>query len=237
MTTRDELIAAIRRTLGPAFSPPPLSAGATGRSGRSKDGHLYEQFLFSLVIRAAERENANITYWDALGNQVATASVFREGPGQICSTRRPYTHALILLPDLPPLEVHVGVKVSGASDVVHECDFLVLPQVEAETCRRQQVLPRSSRIVFAIECKLYGPDVPLREGRGFLGLTMDFPGKDLFFVTNVSSPSVVKLLEKKDRLWEHMVTPTPFAQTEPLEVELLISAFQKTFRRAAVEAT
>jgi hypothetical protein len=237
MSRRDDLIAAIQQTLGPAFAPPIATPpGVSGRSARSRDAHLYEQYIFTLILKAAEKELADISYWDVFGNRVASATVFRESPGRIYSTARPFTHALLNFENMPPLEVHVCVQVAGTSEVVHECDVVVLMQEEAETCRQRRVIPRASKVILGVECKSHGTELPLREGRGFLGLTMEFPGRDFYFVTDISSPSVAKLLAKKDRRWEHNVFPVPMSPSPSLEVELLRSAFQKTFRNFMAES-
>ena len=214
MSRRDELIAAIRQELGTAFAPPLPPLGPSpqaSRARRTMDAHLYEQYAWTLILKAGRREGATLSYWDVFGNPIAPPAtmVFRAGPGQICSRKRPYTHARLVFPELPPLEAHIGVLVEGTSNVVHECDVLVLTQAEAETCRRQRVLPRSSQVILGVECKMRGSDLELREGRGFLGLTLEFPKGKLFFVSDTRSASVMRLLEKKNRRWEHQVFPIP----------------------------
>lgn len=238
MSTRDDLIAAIRQALGSAFTPPTPPIGSspqTRRARRNQDAHLYEQYLWTLALEAARREDAVIDFWDVFGNRITSAAslLFRAGPGMIYSTKRPYVHARMLFPNLPPLEAHIGVRVAGSSDVVHECDVLILSQAEAETCRRQRVLPRASKVILGIECKLHGAEIPLGEGRGFIGLTSEFQRVDFYFVSNISSPSVRKLLNAKSKRWEHNISPTPPSFTT--DEERLINAFQKTFVNAAVK--
>jgi hypothetical protein len=238
MSTRDDLIAAIRQALGPTFAPPSPPSGSSPqarRARRTQDAHLYEQYLWTLALEAARREDAVVDFWDVFGNRITSAAslVFRAGPGMIYSTRRPYVHARLLFPNLPPLEAHIDIKVAGSSDVVHECDVLILSQAEAETCRRQRVLPHASKVILGIEGKLHGAEIPLREGRSFIGLTSEFQSAHLYFVSNISSPSVRKLLTAKSKRWEHNIAPTPPSFTT--DEERLINAFQKTFVNAAVK--
>lgn len=49
----------------------------------SDSSDLFEAYLLSLVLRAAEREGANISYEDVHGNSSPTTFVFRTSPGQI----------------------------------------------------------------------------------------------------------------------------------------------------------
>ena len=49
----------------------------------SDSSDLFEAYLLSLVLRAAEREGAGISYEDVHGNSSPTTFVFRTSPGQI----------------------------------------------------------------------------------------------------------------------------------------------------------
>lgn len=208
MIDRNVLISAISQSLGPAFTPPAIPAGRSLRANRARitiTGHLYEQYIWILVLEAARKENATITYWNVTGSQLTQNSpiIFRAGPGYIFSRRKAYTHARIEFPNRSPLEAHVGVRVAASSNVVHECDVVVLTLEEAETCRRGNVIPRASEVILGIECKLHGTEIPLGEGRGFVGLTADLGKKERFyFVSNIryslasglTPPSAIQLL-------------------------------------------
>ena len=200
----------------------------------SDSSDLFEAYLLSLVLRAAEREGANISYEDVHGNSSPTTFVFRTSPGQIASRRHPYTHAIISFPDQSDLEAHVGVKVSGTSGVLHECDVAVLSRKEARECRYRSmpgywVAPRSSEILLATECKFYAPSSSLLgEARSFIGLVSDLSSKtDRYFIFNISSGSAERLLEKKSKTlkWVGEVFPA-----SGIEVERVLNLFQTTFR-------
>lgn len=167
---------------------------------------IYEGYIFGLVVRAAAAAGADVTYEDVQGNP-ATRLVFRTSPGMLHSTVHPYTHAVIRLPDCAPVEAHVGVRVQGRSQVLHECDVLVLPSDEATLARTRRVAPRGSRAVLAVECKYYASHLALHLGRGFHGLHTDLGLKHPFFVANIRAGSIERYLSYHNRRWENGVMP------------------------------
>lgn len=183
--------------------------------------NIYEVYLFTLVLKAAQREGAAISLSDT------STLHFRTSPGFISSNRRNYTYASITFSSKPPLEAHVSIRVSGKSHVLHECDICVLLQTEADLCRNStdRLAPRSSKIVLNIEAKFYTTSLSLGLGRSFLGLTTDLSSGKSFFVTNSESTSVEKLLAHRDKGWDHKIKPG-----NALEVERVISAFQHIFK-------
>ncbi len=190
----------------------------------SSASDLFEAYIFSIVLDAARTEGANIDFREVSGN-VPQRLVFRSSPGHIYSTVQPYTHAVLNFQGKNVLEAHVGVRVAGKSGVLHECDVAVIDQDEADTCRFQQVPPRSKRVLVAVECKFYSTLLQLNLGRSFIGFTTDISAKKTFFVTNTSSDSVERLLMKRKRDWERNVVPS-----SNLEVTRLRNAFQQCFR-------
>jgi hypothetical protein len=130
----------------------------------------------------------------------------------------------------------LGVRVSGHSAVLHECDISVLLQAEADTCRASVdlVAPRSHKVIIAVEAKYYTTDLALHLGRGFLGLVRDISAQSAFFVINRDAPSIERLLAHKKQHWEHRVIPS-----ETIAVNRLTNAFQKAFQnfRAVMEAS
>lgn len=247
MIDRNALISAISQALGPAFTPPLIPVGQSSRARRARitiTGHLYEQYIWTLVLEAARKENATITYWDVTGSQLTQNSpiIFRAGPGYIYSRKKAYTHALIEFPNRPPLEAHVGVRVAASSNVMHECDVVVLTWEEAATCRNENAIPRASQVILGIECKLHGTEIPLGEGRGFVGLTADLGNakKRFYFVSNVryslssgiTPPSAIKLLKARGQSWESSIFPSVPSVPFTGEEQRLINAFQKVFINA-----
>jgi hypothetical protein len=99
------------------------------------------------------------------------------------------------------LEAHIGIKVTGKSRLLHECDIAVLYRDEARNCRRNSVHPRSSAVILAAECKFYASTLSLDLGRSFLGLAGEISKEGRYFISNSNSSSVATLLKhhKLDR--------------------------------------
>lgn len=216
MTLIDDLLAEIQSVLGSSIT--------SSLSTASNASDIFEAYVFCIVVEAAKTEGATILYRDVFWN-IPTTFVFRTSPGYIFSTARPYTHAVLLFPDKPPLEAHVGVRVAGRSGVLHECDVAVIEQAEAETCRQRQVPPRSSKVLVGVECKFYSTPLQLHLARAFIGLTSDLSASQAVFVTNHSSQSAEKLLSARKKIWEHNLTPQ-----SSLEVMRLRHKFQHAFQ-------
>ena len=185
---------------------------------------LFEGYIFSLIIEAARHEGASVEFRNVNGQRI-NYFVFRTSPGYIYSTRHAYSHALITFPNLPLLEVHIGVRVHGKSTVLHECDVAVIEHDECETCRQNQVSPKSSKVLLSVECKFYSTTLHLNLARSFIGLEADLSTKDAFFVSNNSSSSVEKFLTRRSKKWEHRVIPSSLNESTKLRY-----AFQTVFK-------
>ena len=197
MTTAGDLLAQIRSMLGMAGNP--YSSAA--------DAHdIYEAYLFSLVVVVARNSSATV-HFETVDGKVTTDLVFRTSPGMLYSTRRPYTHAVVAFPNVPVLEIHLGVRVQGRSRVLHECDVLVLSQDEADRCRTGQVAPRGGRSLLAVECKFYTSILKLGLARGFEGLHADLGTRHTLFVANLNAVRVARYLNHRRRTWEQTVRP------------------------------
>jgi hypothetical protein len=168
---RDDLIAGIEEVIS--------TAASIGYERPSDTNDVYENYVWKLCLLAAERNIAAVRFETVHGAE-ATRLVFRTAPGAIYSTTQDFTHAVLEFPDCPPLEVHVGVKVTGISRVLHECDVAVIERAEAQLCRLEQVHPRASKVLIAAECKFYASAIQLNLGRGFLGLTSDIHRKERY---------------------------------------------------------
>jgi hypothetical protein len=134
----DELLSAVTAVLGAAV-PSTLS-------NPSAASDLFELYVFTLVVRAAQEEGASVAYLDVNGAP-AQAFIFRTSSGYIWSKTHAYTHAVLTFQGREPLEAHIGVKVAGRSGVLHELDVSVIRQSEAYTARQNQVHPRSAKVV------------------------------------------------------------------------------------------
>lgn len=215
MPINSVLLSSIQAALGTTVTPSLTSTSSTS--------DIFEAYVFGLVLDAARIEGANMYFRDVLGNIPATF-VFRTSPGYIFSTAQQYTHAVIEFPNKPALEAHMGIRVSGASGVLHECDVAVLYQNEATICRFNGVSPRSSKLIMGIECKFYSSNIPLGQARAFMGLRGDLTAQDCYFVINTSSDSAQKLLAKKNRDYGINIVPS-----STVTVDRLRSDFQSSF--------
>jgi hypothetical protein len=215
---RPQLLAEINQALGASITPSLRSSDAVS--------DIYEAYLFSLVLDAGRVEGATISLHCIHGGP-PTPFVFRTSPGYLNSRIRNYGYAQLDFIGCPSLEAHVGIRVSGHSGVLHECDISVLIKDEADVCRSraENVAPRSHKIVIALEAKYYTTDLALHLGRGFLGFTRDTSTHNPFFVINRDARSIERLLAYKKQHWEHRVVPS-----ENLAVGRLINAFQKAFQ-------
>lgn len=219
MPLRPDLIGEIQNTLG--------QTAVLNLHAGSDPSDLYEAYLWCLVLGAAKERGASIVYQD-VHESPATAFEFRTSPGHIWSRYRDYTHAVILFPNKPALEAHVGVKVAGRSGVLHECDIAVLDRDECLTCRREWVDPRSAKAVITIEAKFYSTNLKLHLGRSFMGLNADLGARHNHFVSNISSRSVARLLAHHRRNWSHDVSPLANSHAQCAVTELK-STFQREF--------
>jgi hypothetical protein len=190
---------------------------------------VFEAYIFSIILESAKTEGARINFRDINGNRALTNFVFRTSPGKISSRRQPYSYATINFEGKPQLEAHLGVYITGKSDVYHECDVAVLYSTEAEYCRRNQnIIPRHTKVLIAAECKYYAGSITLNLGRSFLGLCTDigYQYGDRFFISNTSSSTVEKLLERHKAQWEHKIVPQ-----NVVEVNRLKGVIQNVFKR------
>jgi hypothetical protein len=211
------MLTQIQSVLGPAISAAPVASSALP--------DVFEAYVFTLLLRAARDEGAQISFMGRDGKPMSSL-LLRTSPGYIYSNAKNYTHALIEFPGRPALEGHTGIKVAGKSGVLHEFDVAVVDRAEAENCRVNSVSPRSSRVIVGVECKFYTSALQLHLARGFVGLVADISAKNPFFVTNTSSASVEKLLSHRVRNgWERDITPT----CANSEVDRLVNAFRKAF--------
>lgn len=210
----------LQSALGNAIAP-----GLTTADDAS-DG--FEAYIFGLVIKAARNEGATISFRD-INNNTPTTFIFRTSPGYISSRERAYSYAIISFPNRPPIEVHVGVRVTGTSRVLHECDVAIIDQAEAETCRQNtNIHPRHSKVIAAVECKFYSTKIKLGLVRSFVGLISDISKKDRFFVVNTpldSLDSIQTYLSERTGGWDHHIIP---GSTNA--VNRLMGSFQNTFK-------
>jgi len=219
MPLRPMLLSDIQSALGPALIPSLTASSAAN--------DLYEAYLFSIMIEAARTEGAIRVDFRSRAQSNPAVFVFRTSPGYLHSTAQDYGYAEIEFQGKPVLEAHLGVRIAGASGVLHECDVCVLLQEEANVCRNSttSVAPRSARVILSVEAKFYAGDLGLHLGREFLGFLSDTSIDKSFFVVNRESDSIEKLLSHKGKLWEHKISPL-----NTTDVARLRNAFQTGFK-------
>jgi len=210
------LLAQIQAAIGASMTPSLTTASA--------GSDIFEAYILSIIIEAAEAEGAVVTFRNVDGS-VPTLFTFRTSPGHIWWDSQQYTHVQIQFADVPMLEAHMGVYVTGKSGLIHEADVLVLHAEEAELARQNQVPPRSKRAIIAAECKFYSSNLRLGLARAFVGLCSDLSSRECFFVTNASSISVEKLLTHQRKNWQSRVAPS-----EAVAVERLRNSLQNAFK-------
>jgi hypothetical protein len=109
--------------------------------------------------------------------------------------------------------------------VLHECDVLVLPVTEANLSRNNEVAPRGTRSLIAIECKYYAGHLSLQLARGFHGLHADLGVKNPYFIANLQAQRIQRYLTYLGRNWESGVMP--HSQEATFFVGQLREAFKK----------
>lgn len=205
----------------------------------SQDNDIFEGYIFALLLEEADKVGARVELRDTLSGTPPTTCKFPTSPSFIKSND-PYTYAIISFPGRrkPTLEAHVGIYVSGHSKVRHECDVALLYQTEAENCRANHrstskiTLPRSSKLILAIECKYYDSNLNISLARSFVGLDKDLGVKNAYFVTNDSrtSTSLGTLIIKHGKVgsWQASIYPNPYNSTD---VDRLRGLFKEIFNR------
>jgi hypothetical protein len=228
MTLDPLLISSIEQSLAASISPFLVSP--------SKGADLYELYIWSLVIEAAKAEGASVEFRDVHGALVSSNFVFRSSPGRIFSKTQPYTHALIIFDQCPPLEAHIGIYVSGKSKVIHECDVAVIYADAATACRIEEVHPKSTQLLLSAECKFYVQStMGVGLARSYLGLVSEVKHshRDCYFVAVSESNSVEKLFVRHQKEWETGVAPND-AKARP---QRLRASFERAFRNFKLRET
>jgi hypothetical protein len=216
MMTASTLVGQISAILGSAY--------ALNYSAASAANDVFEGYALAVVVKAARAAGA-IVGFETNEENATTDLIFRTSPGDIFSPKRKYTHAVIDLPGFPPLEAHIGVKVSGRSGVLHECDVAVIDRHEARVCRAGKVHPRASKVVIAAECKFYASTLQLGLARGYLGLAEELSKQDRLLVTNTTSDSAARMIAYHKAGWEFDLSSPTSAQAADLEAK-----FKAAFR-------
>ncbi len=188
-----------------------------GYASKAKDHDLYEAYVLTLLLLAANAAGWKLELRDGWGNAV-TVPLFRLGPGRI--TSRDYTFARMTKAGRAPLEAHLGVKVSGQAPVgispptksgrlLHEFDLIVLPETSASACRAKGDDPDHTDVTIHAEMKFYTGKLSLPLGRASIGMALEcgLSGKSVL-ITNQLGYTVQDLVQHHSVAFRFNVLPS-----------------------------
>lgn len=134
----------------------------------------YEAYIWALCKRAVERAGGNAVLTGILSGQNPSPIVLRGSPGSMSSTAQNYCYIDCELHG-KQFEIHLDVQYEGSSKATHEIDVSIYDHEGADMVRNTGRLPRSGKLLLAIECKFYtAAPVNTVQGREFVGLIRDF---------------------------------------------------------------
>lgn len=175
-----------------------LSLPIASHVGTTPSYDLYEAYLYTLAITAAESMGMTVSFVDSSGAP-ATSLVLRRSPSTIWSGVESFTHGVLSVDGVVRLEAHLGVYLRAGSGVSHEGDVVVLDATEAARARALRIDPRANTAAVIIEAKFHGANIRLRTGREFLGLVTDLGAAAPIFVSSSPGASVHRLLSYRKR--------------------------------------
>jgi hypothetical protein len=191
----------------------------------SKDFSLYEIFVFTLVLEAAEELGAKPIYKKWSGTKVIEINEprFITGPHTLFMDGDVFAEFRIPSRKVS-YEVHLGVYYEGKSGILHECDVSVISERKATKYRRLKQNPKHRDLIAGIECKYYSQHIDIGMVREFLGLSRDLTvhAKGNLYIVN---PPIVKdgdaLLRRHKLTSQPSIVPTLKASRPPKVVALI----------------
>lgn len=165
--------------------------------GHADESDLYEAALVAVAVDAARAvDGIPLITYD--GRASTTQLRFRQAPGNLWT--RDFTYVVVgFAGRRSQIEIHLGVKVVGASGVAHECDIAILDKDEADWSRSNQMHPRKRHLIAAIEAKNYAASPELGVGRGFLGLGLELSKDSCSLVFPAKGSDNIKMLIAKKK--------------------------------------
>lgn len=169
----------------------------------------YEAYIWSLCKQAVEEAGGSAVLRGIQSGDNPHQIILRGAPGSMASMAQDFCYINCQL-NGKEFEIHIDVQYEGSSGASHEIDVSIYDHASAEAVRINGSLPRSSKLIMAIECKFYTASVPSAAlGRGFVGLVRDYPGTRLnAFVSNKSSKNLDKYFTNKSNI-------EPFTDLDP----------------------
>lgn len=210
------------RTAMPGAIIPPLSTS----QGR---GALYEVYAWCMAWQEAVQAGADSpAFCTGNGAPATPPYTFRLGPSRLGANDR-FTYAVLTFTRRrlkQPLEVHLGIYISGPSGQPVQSDVCVLWQEEANYFRAQPMrtrrnkLPRywpdASKVWLTIECKCLDRNMRSRVVHEVIGRFRELPAKHHALIVNKQSrsaePRVIACFDSG--AWQNSVVPTNQSQEE-----------------------
>lgn len=185
-----------------------VQAWETSNLNLKKVRSLYNLYVFTLVLEAAESEGAEITYWDRKG-QIELPPQFRTGPHGIHEDN--YIYAQAYFSSRRYLEVHINTRITGKSKIEYECAIAVLRRKSARAGRVREKSPSRRNLLFAIECEFHPESIQLNTAQALLGLIDDLTtspkGRNLYVVNSSIVDAVMQFLDRHDVKYHHRLIP------------------------------
>ena len=197
MAEIDDLLASLASLLGRRTK--------LGYDANSAIDDVYEGYLWSEVIRVAQAQTPPWTVSFKNAGPSGQDFLFRNAPGVIYSNTQ-FTYAeLARGPKV--LELHIGVRVLGASNVPHEFDVLLLCKNAAANARALGQNPRSGSVVMHLEGKFFSGNLSLDVARSIVGLHSDCAVKAHLVSRKGGTGSIRTLLKYHNCTYVHSVFP------------------------------
>lgn len=161
----------------------------------------YEAYVWSLCKRAVETVGGRAVLTGINTGDNPRLIVLRGAPGNMSSTDQDYCYIDCELGE-KTFEIHLDVQYEGTSKAPHEIDISFCDRDSADAVRATGRLPRSAKLLVAIECKFYTAAPPgIAQGREFVGLLSDFTNTRMnAFVSNRAAQNLGKYFANKSRI-------------------------------------
>lgn len=161
----------------------------------------YEAYVWSLCKRAVELVGGHTILRGINSGPNPRPIILRGAPGSMSSPDQNYCYIDCKLGE-KSFEIHLDVQYEGSSKAPHEIDVSIYDHDSADEVRRAKRLPKSAKLIAAIECKFYTAAPPsIAQGREFVGLLSDFTNTKVnAFVSNRAAQNLGKYFANKSRI-------------------------------------
>lgn len=175
----------------------------------------YEAYVWALCKRAVETFGGQAVLTGINSGPDPRPIVLRGAPGSMSSADQDYCYIDCTLGE-KTFEIHLDVQYEGTSKAPHEIDISFCERDSADAVRATGRLPKSAKLIMAVECKFYTAAPPgIAQGREFVGLLSDFPNTRMnAFVSNRAAQNLGKYFANKSRIdpFTNLVPGDPVAE-------------------------